>query len=189
VPGLLVQAFMIGTVLAYFYTPSTREIFDTLADWKSRWGYAYSSVSAILAGAVVPEVLRILLFQKGRPNRKNLGNFLFAATFWGYSGIQVDFFYRMQAVWFGSGAEFTTVLKKVLVDQFVYCPVIAAPIGGRRDSGSRACPAFSRGSSTCGRSSPPSSRTGASGFPSSRRSIRYPRCSRSRSSPSRSRSG
>ena len=127
-PGLLVQAFMIGTVLAYFYTPSTREIFDTLADWKSRWGYAYSSVTAILAGAVVPELLRIFLFQKGRPNRKNLGNFLFAAAFWGYSGIQVDFFYRMQAVWFGSGAEFTTVLKKVLVDQFVYCPVIAAPM-------------------------------------------------------------
>jgi hypothetical protein len=128
VPGLLVQAFMIGTVLAYFYAPSTREIFDTLAGWKSRWGYAYSSVTAIIAGALVPELLRILVFQKGRATRRNLGNFLFAAAFWGYSGIQVDFFYRMQAVWFGGGAEFATVLKKVLVDQLVYCPVLAAPM-------------------------------------------------------------
>lgn len=127
-PGLLVQAFMIGTVVAYFYAPSTRGIFDTLAEWKSRWGYAYSSVTAIIAGAIVPEMLRILIFQKGRATRKNLGNLLFAAAFWGYSGIQVDFFYRMQAVWFGSGAEFGTVLKKVLVDQFVYCPVLAAPM-------------------------------------------------------------
>ncbi len=119
---------MIGTVLAYFYAPATREIFDTLAAWKSRWGYAYSSVTAIIAGALVPETLRILVFQKGRPTRRNLGNFLFAAAFWGYSGIQVDFFYRMQAVWFGTGADFITVLKKVLVDQLVYCPVLAAPM-------------------------------------------------------------
>lgn len=119
---------MIGTVLAYFYAPSTREIFDTLAAWKSRWSYAYSSLSAIIAGSVIPELLRIIVFQKGRPSRKNLGNLLFAAAFWGYSGIQVDFFYRMQAVWFGTSADFTTVLKKVLVDQLVYCPVLAAPL-------------------------------------------------------------
>jgi len=127
VPGLLVQAFMIATVLAYFYAPSTREIFDTLAAWKSRWGYAYSSVAAIIAGAIVPELLRIVVFQRGRATRRNLGNLLFATVFWGYSGMQVDFFYRMQAVWFGSGAEFTTVLKKVLVDQLLYCPLLAAP--------------------------------------------------------------
>ncbi len=119
---------MIGTVLAYFYAPSTREIFDTLAAWKLRWGYAYSSVTAIVAGAIVPELLRILVFQKGRATRRNLANFFFAAAFWGYNGIQVDFFYRMQAIWFGSGAEFTTVMIKVLVDQFVYCPLLAAPM-------------------------------------------------------------
>ena len=127
VPGLVVQAFMITTVLAYFYAPSTREIFDTLAAWKLKWGYAYSSVTAIIAGAIVPELLRIVVFQRGRPTRRNLGNLLFATVFWGYSGMQVDFFYRMQAVWFGSGAEFTTVLKKVLVDQLLYCSLLAAP--------------------------------------------------------------
>lgn len=127
VPGLAVQVFMVATVLAYFYLPAARGVFDLLAEWKGRWGYAYSAVSAILAGAVVPEALRILVFQGGRPTRRNLGNFLFAAAFWGYSGMQVDFFYRMQAVWFGSGADFATVAKKVLVDQLLYCPILAAP--------------------------------------------------------------
>lgn len=128
VPGLLVQGIMIATVLAYYFLPGSREFFDQLGEWKSRWGYAYSSISAILAGAVVPEILRILVFQKGIATRRNLGNLVFAAVFWGYSGIQVDFFYRMQAVWFGSGNEFATVLKKVLVDQFLYCPILAAPM-------------------------------------------------------------
>lgn len=128
VPGLCVQALMIATVLAYYHAPATREIFDTLAAWKSRWGYAYSSVSAILAGALIPELLRIVVFQKGRPERRNFGNFVFAAVFWGYSGIQVDALYRLQAFIFGNEADFVTVLKKVLVDQLLYCPLLAAPL-------------------------------------------------------------
>ncbi len=127
VPGLLVQGIMIALVLGYYLAPATREWLDHLAVLKERWGYAYSAFSAIIAGAVVPEVLRILVFQRGRPCRRNLGNFLFAACYWGLSGMQVDLFYRLQGVWFGGEPDFPVVLKKVLVDQFLYCPLIAAP--------------------------------------------------------------
>lgn len=127
VPGLIVQAVMIVTVLAYFYAPSTREIFDFLGSLKERWGYGYSAVSAIIAGAIIPEILRIVVFQKGRAGRHNLGNFLFATIYWGISGMQVDLFYRLQGEWFGTTADVGTVLKKVFVDQFLYCPLFAAP--------------------------------------------------------------
>lgn len=127
-PGLVVQAAMIGTVLAFYHLPASRGLFDLLAEWKERWGYAYSAASAVLAGAVIPELLRILVFQRGRPSRRNLGNLLFAAAFWGYNGMQVDFFYRLQATVFGSGTDLATVVKKVLVDQLLYCPLIAAPL-------------------------------------------------------------
>lgn len=126
-PGLLVQGVMVALVMGYYWLPETREILDHLASLKFRWGYGYSAVSAVIAGAIIPEILRILVFQKGRATRKNLGHFLFAACYWGYGGMQVDLFYRMQAVWFGSDPAFTVVLKKVLVDQFLYCPLLAAP--------------------------------------------------------------
>lgn len=126
-PGLVVQGIMFALVLGYYLIPSTREPLDHLATLKEQWGYFYSSVSAILAGAVIPEILRIVVFQRGRPARRNIGNFLFAACYWGLSGMQVDWFYRMQGEWFGTAVEFGTVLKKVLVDQFLYCPLIAAP--------------------------------------------------------------
>jgi hypothetical protein len=128
VPGLLVQTVMVGTVLAYYYAPASREFFDLLAEWKDRWGFAYSAASAVVAGAVVPEALRVLAFQRGRPTRRNLANLLFAAAFWGYNGMQVDLFYRLQAWWFGSGIDFATIAKKVFVDQLLYCPIIAAPL-------------------------------------------------------------
>jgi len=127
-PGFLVQAAMVGTVLAYYFLPASRPVFDALAEAKGRWGYAYSALSGVLAGAVAPELLRILVFQRGRATRRNLGNLIFATAFWGWSGMQVDFLYRMQATWFGDGAEAATVVKKVLVDMLLYCPLIAAPM-------------------------------------------------------------
>lgn len=129
VPGFAVQAVMIGTVVAYFHAPSTRSFFDMLGNWKAEWGFAYSALSGVIAGALVPELLRVAVFQRGRPQGRNLGNFLFAAVFWGLSGMQVDLLYRMQGVWFGQEAGLSTVIKKVLVDQLLYCPLIAAPQG------------------------------------------------------------
>lgn len=127
VPGLIVQGLMVATVLTYYLVPSSAGFFDSLAGWKARYGFGYSAFSAVIAGAIVPELLRIVVFQRGRPSRRNLGNLAFAGVFWGISGMQVDLFYRLQALWFGTGTDILTITKKVLVDQFLYCPLLAAP--------------------------------------------------------------
>jgi uncharacterized membrane protein len=126
-PGLILQGVMILLVVGYYFVPATHGIFDLLAMWKEKWGYAYSAISAMIAGAVIPEALRVFLFQRGKSTRRNAGNFLFAAVFWGVCGMQVDLFYRLQAIWFGSEATPGVVILKVLVDQFLYCPIIAGP--------------------------------------------------------------
>lgn len=128
VPGLIVQGLMLGTLLAYYFYPPTRQWLDGLAEIKARWGYGYSAASAIVAGAVIPELLRIFVFQKGKIRRANFANLLFTVPFWCMMGIVVDFFYRCQAGWFGAEATFSVVLKKVLVDQFVYNPLFACPV-------------------------------------------------------------
>ena len=128
VPGLLVQAVMLATLLAYYFYPPTRVRLDELAALKARWSYGYSALNAIMAGAIVPELLRIFIFQKGRVRRSNFGNLLFTAPFWCFMGVVVDFFYRCQAGWFGAEVTFAVVLKKVLVDQFLYNPLFAAPV-------------------------------------------------------------
>lgn len=127
-PGLLVQAVMLSLLLAYYFYPPTRNWLDQLAEIKARWSYGYSAVASIIAGAVIPEVLRIAVFQRGKPRRSNLANFLFAAPFWCFMGVTVDYFYRCQAVWFGAEAATAVVVKKVLVDQFLYNPLFAAPV-------------------------------------------------------------
>ncbi|MCP5544744.1 MAG: hypothetical protein H7A49_12645 [Akkermansiaceae bacterium] len=127
VPGLLVQAAMLGVALAYRFYPPTTDLLDQLASWKARWGYGYSALTAIVAGAFLPELMRIAVFQRGRAGRRNLRNLGFTIPFWAFMGVVVDGFYRLQASWFGADAEFSVVVKKVLVDQFVYNPLFAAP--------------------------------------------------------------
>lgn len=127
-PGLLVQGMMLAVLLGYYFYPPTRDLLNQLAALKQRWSYGYSAVAAIVAGAVIPELLRVLVFQHGKLRRANFRNLVFTVPFWCGMGLVVDVLYRCQAVWFGAEVTFTIVVKKVFVDQFIYNPLFAAPV-------------------------------------------------------------
>lgn len=127
-PGLMVQALMLGLVLAYYFHPPMRDWLNGLAEIKRRWSYGYSAIASIGAGALVPELLRIFVFQKGKFHRSNLSNLVFTIPLWCAMGVIVDFFYRCQAGWFGTEVSLAVVTQKVLVDQFLYNPLFAAPV-------------------------------------------------------------
>ncbi len=128
-PGLVVQSVMICVVLAYYLVSGARPIFDQIGLWKLHGGLLFSSVSAMIAGGVLPEILRVVFFQKGRVAARNWANLAFSVPYWGMQGIWVDLLYRGQAEWFGNDAHPLTLLKKVCVDQFLYNPILAAPVG------------------------------------------------------------
>lgn len=127
IPGLIVQVAMIAVVLAYYYYPPAQAWFVWMAAMKERWGYGFAAASGALAGAVLPELLAIAVFQRGRVNRANLERLIFGIFYWGSQSMVVDAFYRFQAVMFGSGVDWLTVAKKVVVDQFIYTPFYAMP--------------------------------------------------------------
>ena len=41
--------------------------------------------------------------------------------------MEIDLWYRLQAHVVGSGHEVSTIVLKVFLDQFVYCPILAVP--------------------------------------------------------------
>ena len=128
VPGLMVQGVMLAMLLAYYgHPPSTRWL-NHLAEVKAHWGYGYSALSGMVAGGLLPEIIRVIVFQKGKWRRANTGNLFFAMAFWSVMGMIVDGFYRLQTVWFGQDPTVAVVVKKVLVDQFLYNPIVAGPL-------------------------------------------------------------
>lgn len=128
IPGLILQALMVALLLGYYFHPATTQWLDRLADMKLRWGFGYSALSAIIAGALIPEIMRVMIFQKGRARRENFANLLFTIPFWCGMGMLVDAFYRTQAIVFGSEPTFLVVAVKVFCDQILYTPFIATPL-------------------------------------------------------------
>ncbi len=129
VPGLIVQAAMVALVLAYYCYEPARLWLAHLAEAKRAGGYLFSLFAGAVAGGVLPELLAVGIFQKWEVRRENFANLAFNMVFWGINAMIVDAFYRAQAWGFGAQVDFPTVCKKVLVDQFVYNPVFAAPFG------------------------------------------------------------
>ena len=49
-------------------------------------------------------------------------------AFWAYKGFEIDLWYRILARVVGETNEPSVVVIKVLLDQFVYCPLFAIPV-------------------------------------------------------------
>lgn len=124
-PGLVLQAFALLILAVYFWVPASQPLFALVARWKADYGFAYSFASTAFFGGLVPFVY---LWWSGAFSGRNIAWVLgFYLLFWGIKGMEVDFFYRLQAGWFGTGNDWQTLATKVAVDQFLYSALWAAP--------------------------------------------------------------
>lgn len=127
VPGLVLQALMLGFLLVYLLVPVGRIALDHLAELKVEVGYWYALVAGALAGGALPEVLRVFTLQHGVVRRENRVNLVFGMVVWAVMGVIVDVFYRLQGVWFGDAVSVGTVVSKVLMDMLVFTPLVGVP--------------------------------------------------------------
>ena len=128
-PGLLLQGMMIVLAAAYFWSPDFHQKLLNLGEMKERWGLLFSFAGTSAASTFLPELLRPLLPKSARPAQEPTLVFrlLFAIPFWGLIGMQVDLFYRLQFLMFGPSDRLSVIVAKVIVDAFLYCPLLAMP--------------------------------------------------------------
>jgi hypothetical protein len=123
-PALVLQGLAFATVAGYFTWPAARELLDRLMALKQAWGLAYSFAAGALFAGLLP---RLVMRWTGAWRGAVAPELAFALAFWGWRSAEVDLFYRLQAHWFGSAADWGTVLAKTLVDQLLYSPLWAVP--------------------------------------------------------------
>ncbi|MEY4588010.1 MAG: hypothetical protein RL497_86 [Pseudomonadota bacterium] len=126
IPGLVLQVFAAVILALYFWLPGAKPYFDYFGALKQQYGYAYSFAATALFGGLVP-FLYLWLSAGLAQVRRLWAVGLFYAVFWGVKGMEVDFFYRLQGLWFGMGNDLATLATKVAVDQFIYSAFWAAP--------------------------------------------------------------
>ena len=127
VPAFVIQALMLATVTSYYLHPPFAELLNGVAEVKRAYGVVFVVTASVLAGSILPELLLVLLFQRGRVQMRNFRNVLFTAPVWAIAGVSVDLLYRGLAAALGDQATPAVVVAKICIDQFVYNVLFAAP--------------------------------------------------------------
>lgn len=116
-----------AAVLAYYQLSAFREFSGLLAAWKTAGGLLFAAAANIVSGGVIPELLKAALRPPGRRG-PSPGEIAHQFAYFGLTGILVERFYALQAVWLGNGPEPWRLAAKIVIDQFGYTLFIATPL-------------------------------------------------------------
>ncbi|MFA6962274.1 MAG: hypothetical protein WC205_16085 [Opitutaceae bacterium] len=125
-PGLVLQAFALAVVLGYYFHAPTHALFTRLTELRAQMGWSFGLISTGIFGGLLP-----LLYLKASPSTRS--NYMWAqggalTVFWSYKGIEVGLWYGALAWALGEATDVQTIISKALLDQFVYCPIVAIPL-------------------------------------------------------------
>ena len=118
-PAALVIWLVAATgVASYYHGGIIHAWADGIMVWRGRFGLLFPMFWQALFCAVLPLATQILFIPRLRAGA--LKRFPLYTVFWALRGIEVEYFYRLQAWVWGSGTDPVTALCKVATDQFVY---------------------------------------------------------------------
>ena len=125
VPIVVLWGLAAVTVLAYNFVPGVAAAFEPLKRWQTESGWLAAFLNRVFFCGILPGVFLVTV-KSIRPRHPFAT--VVAQTLWcGVWGIACDWFFRLQSGWFGDGADFTTLLLKTAVDQFVWTVLAIAP--------------------------------------------------------------
>lgn len=110
---------------AYYLVPGAAGATASLAKLKVESGLLGTALATAFASVILP-----LLAKKATGLGKgkfDAADFVFQFGFFCLLGISVDLLYQGLAVLFGNGASVGVIVRKLLVDQFVFAPLVAIP--------------------------------------------------------------
>ena len=119
------QAVGLVVVVAYYAAEPFRAFCDTLADLKTRGGYAAAAVLMAFVSGLVPEVAKYAFGMDRTLGRARWRHLAFNCLVYAGMGVTVDGFYRLLAHVVGGEVTVATVAIKVFADQFIYTPIVA----------------------------------------------------------------
>lgn len=119
----MIQVAAVALVAAYYGSAAVRITCARLAAVKTAGGIPFAALSASVAGALMPELAR-LVADRGNGGYRGRGpRIAFNLAFFAFNGVVVDALYRLAAWLFGTGTDVRTVAVKTVFDQFVFNPL------------------------------------------------------------------
>ncbi len=127
VPAVTLQVLALSLIIGYYNIEGLRDALDAIGDLNTHYSPWFAIAMTMVFGGVIPLIIES--FQRKKvsiPQRSYLAVF-FTLIVWAADGYVVSWFYDLQASIFGNDKKLITIVKKVLVDQFVFVPVFIVP--------------------------------------------------------------
>lgn len=124
-PGLVLSVFAAALLLTYWYVPPVTAGLERLGAFKVSVGWPFAMVSTAVFGGLLPGVV-----QRLRPRLRHTmpwKHLWFLVGFWAVKGMEVDLLYRFLAWGVGDNTDPGTLIKKIVFDMGIYCPLWAVP--------------------------------------------------------------
>ena len=112
-------------VVAYYRFHVVSSALEPIAHFQTACGWGAAFLNRVVFCGFVPGLF--LLIPRLRP-RFLLATIAAQALWCGLWGIACDWLYTIQCHWFGEGRDWAVLLKKTVVDQFVWTPFFLAPL-------------------------------------------------------------
>lgn len=125
IPAIFLQVIAIALLMAYLYSTTTQEYFTSLGSLKKEYGIWYSAIATSLFGGVLPTLYRRI---SGKINNLFVYRLFFIALLWALIGCYVDLLYQYQVTLFGNDNNISTIVKKVVFDQFIATALVSCPM-------------------------------------------------------------
>jgi hypothetical protein len=122
IAGIIIWACGATIVTLYYHGNSLKNIAENILVLRGEMGLLFPILTMMIFGAVLPSLTQMLISPSDR--MAALKRLPLLMPFWAYRGMEVEFFYRFQAWFWGNDSGFVTVACKVFTDMFVYTPVI-----------------------------------------------------------------
>ena len=126
VPMFVLWGLAVVLVLGYYFMPGVASCLAPLAKWQVESGWLAAFVNRFVFCGVLPGIFMLTL-PRLRPRFHPVMTVCATAVFCGVFGIFTDWFFRLQGAWFGQGHDFSTLLVKTAVDQFVWNVLVVTP--------------------------------------------------------------
>lgn len=126
-PGLVIVLVAALVVVAYYLSAGVHDLLDSIQTSRERSGIWFSMAASAVGAGLIPGLYLILI---GR-SRRGWGawvDLLYTTLVWVATTMAVDRFYVFQDWLWGSAITVPVILAKVLVDQFVFTPLIGLQI-------------------------------------------------------------
>jgi hypothetical protein len=124
VPAIGIWVLGALVVYGYYHGGFVRSVSDEVLVLRGKYGLLYPIASMVVFGAILPSFSQIAI----RPSDARLAmtRLPWLALFWAYKGVEIEYFYKLQAVVWGDSPSFWHVAAKVFTDQFIYNPILGA---------------------------------------------------------------